>query len=246
MRRDVPTLVSIAWSPWSRRVKHALDRMGTPYRLENYTTSLSEPWLRVRLRRLVGRITVPVLLRPADAPIIGGLDIVRWASARSEQPLVPAEHDAAVEAWTSRADRLMEAGRIRTARRVIPDRTALTESLPRAFRRMGPLGPVVGRAVARHLVRKYGDGRSDDELWNDMRAVLVEARAALSGRSTLLDRFSFADIAVAESFAFVSPPQRIPLGPRSRELWTESDLAREFPDLLAWRDTVLALARPGA
>jgi glutathione S-transferase len=242
--RDLPTLVSIAYSPWSRRVKRALDRMGIACRLESYTTSLSEPWLRVRLGKPVGRITIPVLLRPGDHPIVGGLDIVRWASARASEPLVPPELDAQIAAWTARADRLMEAGRVRTARRVIPDRVAITESLPRSIRWMGPVGRAVGRGVARHLVRKYGDGRTDEELWNDMREVLLEARAALTGRQTLLDRLSFADIALAESFAFVSPPERLPIGPRSRVLWTEPDLAREFGELLAWRDGVLA--RPGA
>jgi glutathione S-transferase len=240
----VPILVSIAYSPWSRRVKRALDRMGTPYRLENYVTTLSEPWLRVRLGRPLGRITVPVLLGAVEGPIVGGLDIVRWASARAREPLIPGDLEAPIAEWTARADRLMEAGRVRTARRVVPDAVAIAESLPPSLRWMGPVGRMVGREVARHLIRKYGDGRSDDALKDDMRAVLEETRAALGGRATLLDRFSFADIALAESLTFVSPPERIPLGPRSRVLWTEPDLASEFADLLAWRDAVSS--RPGA
>jgi glutathione S-transferase len=73
-----------------------------------------------------------------------------------------------------------------------------------------------------------------------MGSVLRETRDALGGRPTILERLSFADIAVAEALAFVRPQDRFPLGPRSRELWTEPDLVASFPDLLAWRDTVLA------
>jgi glutathione S-transferase len=41
----------------------------------------------------------------------------------------------------------------------------------------------------------------------------------------------------------VKPHARATVGPRTREAWTQPELAREFADVLAWRDAVYAKHR---
>lgn len=235
-----PTLVTIAYSPWSRRAKHALDAMGVDYALRAYVPTLSEPRLRLDLRRPFGKVTLPVLLRADGPPICDSLDIVRWAAARSDRPVITPANEAEVVRWSAMSDRLMEAGRIRTARRVLADPAAQTASLPAPLRPLGPAGRLLARDAARRLLRKYGEDSSDDALLAAMRAVLDEARATLDGRETLLDRPSYADHCLAWALVFVRPHERQRIAPAAARCWTEPELAERYADLLAWRDRVLA------
>ena len=84
--------------------------------------------------------------------------------------------------------------------------------------------------------------RSGDEaeLTGIVRHGLTELRATLGDRDTVLDRFSYADVAMALALQFVSPvdDEFIKIGARSRPRWTWPELAEEFADLVRWRDRV--------
>jgi glutathione S-transferase len=78
-----------------------------------------------------------------------------------------------------------------------------------------------------------------------LRPALEVVRKALAGRVTLLESFSFADVAVAASLQVLVPRARAPFGPGTRAVWENPALAREYEDLVAWRDEVYAKHRPG-
>jgi glutathione S-transferase len=240
----VPTLVHLPYSPWSARTRLALEAQGVPVTLRAYVPTLSEPGLRLALRRPFGLVSVPVLLREDGPPLTDSLDIVRWGAARSDRPLVTEPQLGDIVAWNAAADRWLEAGRARTTPRVMADPEAMRESVPPFLRALGPLGLWFGRDAAARILRKYGAARRTPEGWREVLAAgLAELRAALDGREWLLDSFSYADLTAAFGLSFVSPHPDAPLGPRSRVAWTEADLAAAYPDLLAWRDRVVAHAR---
>lgn len=237
----IPTLISIPYSPWSRRAAVALDRMGVAYQKQLYTPVLSEPGLRLRLRRLRGRITVPVLLWDGP-PLTDSWDIVVWGSDRSDQPLAPPHHRDAVRAWHDRAERALCAGRLRTTTEVLASPGALAASLPPPMDRAGPVGRWIGRDAARRLLRKYGDGGTPTS-WHDALARYCDELAeALSGGDHLLGEPSYADIAAAVGLSFIAPGPRSRVAEAARSCWTVPELAGAHPELLAWRDRILAPA----
>lgn len=239
-----PLLVHIPYSPWSVRARLALDVQGVPYRSRAYVPTLSEPGLRWKLRRARARVTLPILFPPDGPPVEDSLDIALWGAARAKEPIVTdAERDDVI-AWDAAASAMLEAGRARTTGRVAADPEALRESLPPEVRWTGPLGLAIGRDAARRLLVKYGAGGRTQDDWHHVLAEGCEKlRAGLGGRDWLLGRFTYADLTAAIGLSFVRPHERAPLGPRSRERWTEPDLAERYADLLAWRDRVIARAR---
>jgi glutathione S-transferase len=234
----MPTLVHIPYSPWSQRARWALALQGVPHERVVYAIKLDEPWLRWRLRRPFGPLTLPVLLREDEPPLLDSVDIAIWAAARTERPpLITPANEAEVRAWVERADLLMAAGRVLTTRRVLDDPTALDEHLPPALRMTGPLGRAIARRAAHDLLDKYGHLAPEDPRAG-MREVLEAARVALRSGPHLLGERSFADVALTMAMAFVEPVQepRVRLGPHSRGCWRDEELAEEYGDLLAWRD----------
>lgn len=236
------TLVSISYSPWSERARFALDAQGVPYTTRSYIPMVGEPSLRWTLRRPLGRVTVPVLIREDGPPLDDSLDIALWGAARGARNLAPESWREQIRRWRERSEPCLDAGRILTTLATLDDPGALHETLPPPIRRLGPLGMAMGRNVAGLTLRKYAvDGGTDAEaLLDQQRAVLEEVRQALGGRQTLLDDFSLADIFVAVSMSFVCPPPRnaLGLGERSQRCWTRPELTEAYADVLAWRDGI--------
>ena len=71
-----------------------------------------------------------------------------------------------------------------------------------------------------------------------VRAILEELRRALGGRDTMRGEITYADVAAATLMQGIAPvdDRRIRLPPATRAVWTQDDLAREFSDLVLWRD----------
>ncbi len=234
-------LYQIHYSPWSERARFALDACGVRYNRIEFIATLGEPALRHRLGRWRGKLSVPVFFPDGGPPLDDSFDIARWASEHSDTDLLPNADRDAIRGWNEVANRALEAGRILTTLAVREQPQALRESLPRPIQRLGPLGVWIGRDVTRRLLTKYATAdASPDAHRHTMRQALLEIRAGLDDRDTLLQSFSYADITVAVGLQFVAPPAHpwIRLGPTSRPCWTQPALAEEFADLLAWRDRV--------
>jgi glutathione S-transferase len=245
----VPTLYVASYSPWSERARWALDHHGIAYKQVEHVIMLGEPVLRLRLGRLRGQLSIPVLVH-GRGRIFDSVDIARWADAVGKGALLfPAGYEREVDHWVRRATDLMEAGRSLLLPRMLADRAARREALPQQIPRLlrGLLDPVA-RMGTRFVQRKYrGLERDPAAAERTMRGVLGEARERLSARETMLDvGFSFADIALAASLQMVRPVEHpaVRLGPATRAVWTHGPLAGEYPELLAWRDRVYAQHRP--
>lgn len=243
-------LVVLKVSPWSERARWALDHHRLSYREVQHVPFLGER----RLRRLVGRrkerATVPVLVAGPEV-LTDSWDIALHADREGQgSKLIPAEREAEIRQWTRRADEAMEAGRALVTAAMLASPEAIDETLPPEvpawLRRL--LRPV-GRYATTWFARKYDlrlDGGEGPR--QKMRAGLDALREALSAGAErgaaagrpgyVLGEFSYADIAMASCLQGVSPvdDRYLPLGPATRRAWTNADLAKEYGDLIAWRD----------
>jgi glutathione S-transferase len=238
---SMPTLLHLTYSPWSEKARWALDHHRIAYDRESYVPMLGEPMLRVRVRRLRGKVTVPVLF-DGGAPLMDSFAIARWADRRgSGATLFPAGRDAEIERWNALGERLLAAGRAGSVERTLHDREALHEALPPGLRRLGPAGAALAGVGARYILHKYR-GAEDR---STMREVMGELRDALRGGPHLLGALSYADIAMAVSLQLVSPvsDEFLRIGPGYRRVCTDPELAGEFADVLSWRDAIYAKHR---
>jgi glutathione S-transferase len=237
-----PQLVHIPFSPWSRRVSLALTHAGIDVRLRPYTPTLSEPWLRARLRRLRGPVTVPVLLRDDGPPLTDGWDILCWAQQQGAE-LWSDDAQAQVKQWHERASHALQAGRLRTTHAVLADRDALTASLPPPIARLGAVGRAIGRDASRRLLRKYGPlGGDSPEAWSEALSSYADQlwqAVSDAGGDHLLGVPSYADLAAAVGLSFVLPDPAAPISRRARGAWIHDEVASRHAELLAWRDRVM-------
>jgi glutathione S-transferase len=143
-----------------------------------------------------------------------------------------------IASWNARADELCEAGRVRSSKLALESKDALLASLPSSIpTSLHPMMAPVARRAARYLLDKYDDPGEDA-----MRETLEAARRALGGQVDrwLLGGPTYADIALATALQFVAPVEDryVRLEPAARAIWRNDPLAREFGDLLVWRNRV--------
>lgn len=233
-------LVGLHYSPWSERARWALDHHRLPYVKHEYIPMISEPRLRLKLKRLGGRVTVPILFDDG-AVLRDSFDIARHADLRgAAPPLFPRGNEADIAALNTRFEPAMEAGRCMVVRRTAEHPSAKYDSVPGPAWARPALGPIANLGL-RYFVRKYDlDGRTAADDLGIIRDALVEIRSLLGDRDTLLDTFSYADIIAATLLQFVLPcdPRYIRLTEATESCWTTPDLADEFADLVQWRDTL--------
>ena len=237
--------IALPVSPWSEKARWALDHHSIRYTERLHVPLMGEPLLRWRLRRLRGRITVPLLLAGGQA-FTDSYDIAHFAERTGHgAPLFLRGHEDEIDHWNRVSNDIMDAGRALFTDRALHDREARQESLrgvvPRPFRRMlAPLATVGLRFIQRkhHVPRSGMDTRRDR-----IRAGLAELRGALAdGRPFILGRtFSYADVAMATALqGVVAPPaqcsEHLHLGPGLRRSLTDLELASEMTDVVEWRD----------
>jgi glutathione S-transferase len=240
LRAVTPTLWSIRFSPWSLKARAALRHHGIAVELREYSPLLDEPALRLRLGKLVGgRISVPVLFTD-DGPITDSFAIAEYADRVGRgSPLVDAPRADAVRTWNTCSERLMDASRARSMVKVLASPEALRESVPPPLRGL-PMPMLRGSVRAFNF--KWGI-RADavDAQLTIMREELDRLREALrDGRDYLLGSLSHADLAMGIALQLVAPLPGTPLGPATLAAITESELAAEYTDLIAWRDRLHA------
>ena len=160
-----PTLVYLSYSPWSAKARWALAHHGVSYRKAPYVPMLGEPGLRWRMRKLTGRVTVPVWI-DGERVLTDSLEIAREADRIGHgTPLFPAGAEADIDAWNDLGDRMLAVGRARLTRRSREDEELRLELVPPPLRRVRPLATRLASLGLRYFERKYGldDPRLDDE-----------------------------------------------------------------------------------
>lgn len=235
-----PTLLHLPYSPWSERARWALDVRGVDYRSQIYAPLLGEPALRKALGKWKGPVSVPVLLS-AEGPVPDSWEIARYAESHgSGLSLFPPSELEQIRQWHQRSERGLAAGRALSLRRVAAADDALLELVPRKLRRLGPIARGIAATGVARTLRKYGaNGESQAAHEAAFIAELEALRAGLSsGRGTLLEEFSFADISMAQVLMFVAPPEseHVRIGRATRRVFGDPALAARYADLIAWRD----------
>ena len=245
-------LLGLPYSPWSEKAKWALDARRVPYRFRFYQPLIGEPALRMKTGRWRGNVTVPVMIDETGKVYDDSAKIARFADSAGEGPvLFPSEHEAASAHWIEVGERALSAGRVLSLHRTLEDPEALRELVPRGMRNaLGGVATSIGRMGVKRTLRKYaGPAQSIVEQTKMARAALDELRAALakstSTPKTILGTFTFADIAAAQMLSFVVPPAfGLKLGKASRRGFTDEALAKDYADLVAWRDALYEAHRP--
>lgn len=244
------TLIHLPYSPWSERARWVLDARRVPHRRQVYLPLLGELGLKAKIG-WSKRASVPVLLTAAG-PLTESIDIARFAEQHgSGASLWPAGRDAEIAHWYAQSNAALDAARGLALPRILEDREALLEMVPRGLRPLAPLGVLgLSRYGVARTIRKYQALAGQEAYLATLRAVLSALREALgpdpaAGPATLLGSFSYADICMAQALiaagAHDGPYLRI--GRASKRQWTQPALAEEFADLLAWRDAVYARYR---
>lgn len=243
------TLYGLSQSAWTEKARWALDHHSVAYRYHEHVPLLGELFLRAKARsRPKGTKASVPLLADGDAAYCGSLAVARHADSIGRgEPLFPADRDHDVVRWAELSDRAIAAGRARVLAGLRVNRQAQREALPPfipgALR--GVLAPMASTA-AMFIGSKYHVSRDPDaEGAAVLRPAFDELREALGGRPYLLGSFSFADIAMAAALQTLRVRERSPLGPGTRAIWENVALARDYEDLLGWRDALYAKHRPG-
>lgn len=245
-------LLGISYSPWTEKARWALDVRRVPYRYRFYQPLLGEPALRLKTRKLFGRVSVPVLTDDRQRVYADSTDIARFADAHGEGPaLFPPHHEEAISHWVAVSERGLEAGRALALQRQLRDDAALAETVPRGLRqKLGSLAPRMAAAGMHRTLRKYGAHQSSSDAHRGcLRDTLDELRETLSrsrtAPKTVLDGFTYADVAASQLLSFVSPPAfGLKLGKATARGFTYPELAAEYADLVSWRDALYTAYRP--
>ncbi len=241
------TLYGIAQSPWTERARWALDHHRVAYAYHEHIPLLGEPLLRRAARK--GGLSED---QPATVPLLVDGSVVATSStaiARHAErvgrgaSLFPAGKD--VLRWDDLSQKMAEVGRAWLLRNLSRDRGAQREAVPWVVPGLlkGALAPSAALGAA-FLRKKHAVVEDvDAAVARVLVPALQEVRRALGGGSYLEGAFSWADVCIATSLQAVRPHAKAPFGPATHAAWTNEELAREFDDLLMWRDAIVAKHR---
>jgi glutathione S-transferase len=246
-------LYTLSVSPWSERARWVLEHHRLPYRKIEHVPMLGER----RLRRVLGnpraRATVPVLVA-GEQVLRDSWEIALYAERVGQGTPLIGDAAEQVRHWHDLAERAMSAGRALVIDRSLASEEALDEALaaPAVLR---PLLRPLARQGMRWFARKYqldlagssAAGQALRTAFDELRAALRKQASAAGVGDYLLGRFSYADIIAATMLQGVSPVAHryIPLGPATRRVWTNAELAADYADLIAWRDRLYERHRGG-
>lgn len=244
---ELPTLVSLHYSPWSERARWALDHHELAYRLVQHAPFLGERRLRKLAGPRPGRVTVPLLLAGGEA-LMDSFEIARFADRHGRaEPLLPETLEPELCELNALVEHAMMEGRSLTTSALLADAAALEEALPRGVPTfLRPLLRPLSRFGTRWFARKYGlDLVEREKPLAALAGALRHVRERYVGRSYFFDRFSYADILVCSLLQVISPvsDRYIRLGPAWRRAWTIPELATEFGELFTLRDELYARHR---
>lgn len=231
-------LIGESFSPWTKKARWALEQCGLTYDYQEFTPTLSEPRLRLRLRQLSGTVSVPILF-VNDQILRGSWDIARYANETTGDGCLG--DMKAISPWNDLSEAALAEGRTGVLRCILEDKQALQEALP-AFV-PGPMRGVL-RFVARDAVKRLDRKYAGLVEQGAMHQALKQTREGLahSENDYLLGQFSYADIAMAVVLEVIAPiaDTQPPLGPATQRCWNNPTLAVEFKNLVEWRDRLAA------
>lgn len=237
-------LFAASYSPFTERAAWALDHHKVRYRRVEHTPMLGEPILRLRTGAWRGKLTIPIYVDDDGHLIRDSVEIARHADRRGAGAKLFVD---GVEPWIERSNQFLVGGRALLLPRLLASPAAQRESLPGwvpGFLRGALAG--MARTGTRYIGKKYGTRDAAATAEPTMRRVLDELRGQIrKGRHLAGDRLSFADITCAAMIQMIKPVDHPsnPLGPNARAAWTHESLARDYADVVAWRDELYAAER---
>jgi len=240
----VLTLYVIHHSPWSERARWALLHHKLKFEEREHVPLVGELSLRMRAKNTKGKVSVPLLVDDDGMSVQGSLAIGEHVDRRGKRDkLFPEGARERIQELYDGVEDSLRAARERFTRDLMDDHEAQLESLPPALRAL-PFASFSARIGTQFIVGKYNAriGSVDDRIRSGLRKV----REALGGKPYVLDAFSFADVLGASVVQAVVPvdAKYLDVPPGTRRLWKHEKLAKEFPDLVAWRDAVYGKHRP--
>lgn len=231
-------LVGESFSPWTKKARWALEQCGCKFDYAEYTPTLSEPGLRLRLRQFSGVVSVPVLFS-GEATLRNSWDIAEFANRQFGRGRLGEFPD--IKSWDDLSEAALAEGRAQVLRRVLASEAALEDALP-SFIPTGLRRPlrILARRSVRTLTHKYAHLVRVGALRQALRA--IRARIATSDAAYLTGQFSYADITMAVVLEVVAPVAVTvpPLGAALASCWRDASLTDEFQDVIAWRDRLVA------
>lgn len=237
------TLFSLSVSPWSEKAKWAMDYSKVSYERKEFTPMISTPLVRLKTKNLLGKITAPLLI-DGDEVFGESFDIAKHANSLSkEKSLFPSDKQQEIRYWNTISENILEAGRALVVTRMQTNREACLKSLPPEIPdALRPLMLPVAKTGLFYLKKKYGFSEENVQQYQQViRENLLVLRDALAnGSPYLLDEFSYADICMAVTLQVIAPIQNayIMLDSDTLQCWSNNALAKEFEDLIAWRDSI--------
>ncbi len=239
---STPVIYQIPYSPWSEKACWALDFHKLPYKKVEYLPLFMAPLLKLKTltkRKFTDKITVPLLIDGSEV-YIDSFDIALYAEnkAKSEQLFPKADYDR-IKRLDALSQRLLNVFRTQVLKRTKTNQEAKLEKLstmaPLSFLPEKRLEAFTNMAdfMIGFLEKKYPVDESESNF-----SLLEKIRAELGDRPYVLNEFSYADITLAQPLQFVSPVgnQFINLGDHQRKTMEDIELAKEFKDLIDWRD----------
>ena len=121
------TLYYMPFSPWSHKARCALAHHALAPKPHLYAPLFGEPALRLKLRKLRGRVSVPVLFTP-DGALTDSWQIALYADrVGSGTPLIPHAKQGEVADWNAASERMLSAARSCAMLRVLETPAAVLE-----------------------------------------------------------------------------------------------------------------------
>jgi glutathione S-transferase len=235
---SIPVLYCIGISPWSEKARWALDFHGVSYEKVEYQVLAMAPLLKFKARKkrkFTDKLTVPLMI-DGDEIYTDSFDIARYAERQggSEQ-LFPEQDIQRIQRLDSLSERLLNLLRAEVFDRTKGNHQAKVERLSFVSEKWRERAVPVLDYMVNFLEKKYPVPAEESAS-----TLLQEIRAELNGRPYVLDDFSYADITLAQPLQFVSPlgGPYYRLGEAQIKTMEDVELAREFSDLIEWRDAL--------
>ncbi len=233
---STPVLYCIEISPWSEKARWALDFHKLPYEKVEYISLFMAPMLKLKTlfkRRFTKKLTLPLLIDGSEV-YTDSFDIALYAEnkAKSEYLCPKADFDR-IKRLDELSERLLNVFRAQVFKRTKTNHQAKLERLSFLPEKQRESAAKWVDPMIRFLEKKYPVDESESGF-----ALLEEIRTELDDRPYVLNEFSYADITLAQPLQFVTPVgnQYISLGDQQRKTMEDVELAKEFKDLIDWRD----------